>query len=311
MSSLWRILLAWLLAAAVATAESPSEPLTAGDHVLTVTVNGQERSYLVHIPPRYEAESPTPVVLILHGARMNARMMVEFSGMHRTSDEAGFVAVYPNGSGPGSLLLSFNAGGLRGPAAAGRADDVKYVGALLDDLAQRVNVDAKRVYAAGMSNGGMMCYRLAAELSHRIAAIASVAGTMAIEECQPKRPVPVLHIHGDQDSWIPFDGPNAKLVQGTRFKSVDETMAAWIKLNGCPEKPVEESLPDRHDDQTRVRRKVYGPGIDGAEVVLYIVEGGGHTWPGKKSPLALIGRSTLDISANEVIWEFFKKHAIK
>jgi len=96
-----------------------------------------------------------------------------------------------------------------------------------------------------------------------------------------------------------------------RLKSVEETIAACVKANGCPEEPVRESLPDRADDATTVRREVYGPGRDGAEVVLIVVEGGGHTWPGRQPPIGLIGKSTEDISANDLIWAFFEKHPMK
>src|SRR5205823_9528672 len=137
-------------------------------------------------------KTPSPVVLALHSAAMNGSMMARFTGLSEKSDQAGFVVVYPNGTGTTSLFLYWDAGGVRGKVS----DDVGYVAKLLDDLATVVNVDPKRVFAAGMSNGAMMCYRLAAELSDRIAAIAAIAGTMAIEDCRPRRPVPVIHFHG-------------------------------------------------------------------------------------------------------------------
>ena len=119
--------------------------------------------------------------------------------------------------------------------AEGKADDVKFVGSLLDDLATVVNVDPKRVYATGMSNGGMMCYRLAAELSDRIAAIVPVAGTMAIDEAKPKRPVPVMHFHGTADRIVPFGGPRNGTPKFLTFKSVKETIKIWGEINGCQE----------------------------------------------------------------------------
>ncbi|REK10538.1 MAG: DUF1080 domain-containing protein [Planctomycetota bacterium] len=288
-----------------------AQSLTPGDHDRRLTVDGRERSYLVHVPPGYDAGTPTPVVLIYHGAGMNARLMTLFCQMHKKSDEAGFIAVYPNGTGRTGLMLTFNAGGLSGPYAERQADDVRFTAALLDDLARAANVDARRVYATGMSNGGMMCYRLAAELSDRIAAVAPVAGTLALEDCQPKRPVPVLHFHGADDGIVPFDGPGDKTPAFLSFKSVDDSVRTWARLNGCPEEPDTRELPDVEDDQTRVTCQVFGPGTDGAEVVLYTIHGGGHTWPGVKSPLALIGKSTRDISANDLIWEFFQKHVLK
>jgi polyhydroxybutyrate depolymerase len=282
-----------------------------GDHERTLTVDGRQRSYIVHVPPGYDAETPTPVVLVFHAAGMNARLMILFCQMHKKSDEAGFVAVYPNGTGAANLFLTFNAGGVATKGPNRRPDDVRFTAALVDDLAQVVNVDAKRLYATGLSNGAIMCYTLAAELSDRIAAIAPVAGAATTKEIHPSRPVPVLHFHGTADTFVPPAGPGEKTPRFLSFLSLDESLRIWTRHNGCPDEPTVTQLPDAADDGTRVTRKVFGPGTNGAEVVLYLIEGGGHTWPGQKSPLALVGKSTADISANDLIWEFFQKHALQ
>jgi polyhydroxybutyrate depolymerase len=296
-----------LFVVAITLSATPNGP---GDHMRKLTVDGRERSYLVHIPPQYDPNKPTPVVLIFHGAGMNAAMTVPFTGMSEKSDEAGFIAVYPNGTGI-DPFLTLNAGGRRGELAEHSADDVKYVAHLLDDLVHVVNVDQKRVFATGMSNGGMMCYRLAAELSDRIAAIAPVAGTMAIDEAKPKRPVSVLHFHGTADALVPVDGPGRGTPKFLTFKSVEESIRIWCKINQCPETSVTTCFPNKVDDGTTVKQKTYGPGQDGAEVVLIEIEGGGHTWPGQKPAIGFLGKSTLDISANDLIWQFFQKHPMK
>jgi polyhydroxybutyrate depolymerase len=286
------------------------DPLAPGDHTRTLQVDGRERSYLVHVPPKYDPKKPTPIVLILHGAGTNAQIMVRFCGMNKKADEAGFVAVYPNGTGTAGLFLTFNSGGLSGKMAEGKPNDVAFVAKLLDDLATVVKLDPKRVFATGMSNGGMMCYRLASELSDRIAAIAPVSGTMAIPDYKPKRPVPVIHFHGTADNIVPFNGPKGT-PKFLTFRSVEETIRLCAKANGCPETPIQEDLPDKADDGTKVRKKTYGPGKDGAEVVLVEIEGGGHTWPGQEPPVRFIGKSTKDISANDLMWESFQKHPMK
>ena len=282
------------------------DPFGPGDHVRSLKIGDASRSYLVHVPPKYDAKKPTPVVLVLHGAGTNGAITVSFCGTNKKSDEAGFLAVYPNGTGLAGLMLTWNAGGFRG--REGTADDVAYIAKVLDDLATVANVDSKRVYVTGMSNGGMMCYRLAAELSDRIAAIAPVAGTMAIDKYNPKRPVPVMHFHGTADKLVPFAGPGNRTPKYMGFKSVEETIKICVKANGCPEEPKTEKLPVKVSDGTSVTKKTYGPGKDGAEVVLFVIDGGGHTWPGQQPPVDFIGKSTKNISANDLIWEFFEKH---
>ena len=216
---------------------------------------------------------------------------------------------YPSGTGTGPFL-TWNAGGLKGKWAENKADDVTFIDKLLDDLTALVNVDEKRVFACGMSNGGMMCYRLAAELSERIAAIAPVAGTIATEETQPKRPVSVIHFHGTNDKLVPFGTTNPRSSKFMKLMGVEESVQTWVRINKCEETPQAESLT-KDDSEMKVIRKTYSNGQDGAEVVLVTIEGGGHTWPGKKSPIGLIGKSTTDVSANNLMWEFFQKHPMK
>jgi len=291
--------------------DKPVQPegsaLGPGDHSRFLMMDDQKRSYLVHIPERYDPEKPTPVVLALHGATMNGPTMAGFCGMSIKSDEAGFIVVYPNGTGKKPLLV-WNAGG-DWEGMGSQADDVAFIGKLLDELGTVVNVDAKRVYACGMSNGGMMCYRLAAEMSDRIAAIAPVAGTVAVEASQPKRPVPVIHFHGTADIMVPFQTPAGKTRAILRGMPVEDSIQTWVKLNGCDETMKMSDVLSMPDDELKVTRTKYGPGKDGAEVVLVIVEGGGHTWPGRKPRFR--GKSALNISANDLIWEFFEKHPMK
>lgn len=274
----------------------------------SLKVGGLTRTYVVHAPKGHDLKTPLPVVLALHGATMNGPMMAWFSGLNRKSDEAGFLAVYPNGTGTNS---SFYWNGGSGPAAQAQVDDVAFIDALLDDLGRNYAVDPKRVYATGMSNGAMMAYRLAAELSGRIAAVAPVSGTMTTGIGQQKRPVSVLHFHGTADEFIPFTGGRgSRSIFGTDYRPVEDTIRAWVQANGCGEAPTTDVLSDGRDG-LRVTRRTYGAGQDGAEVLLVVIEGGGHTWPGKKSTAAVLGRSTLTVSANDLMWEFFQKHRLK
>lgn len=144
-----------------------------------------------------------------------------------------------------------------------------------------------------------------------VAAIAPVAGAMAIEEAKPTRPVSIIHFHGKSDSMVPFSGPNKKTPKFLTFKSVEESIAVWRKINECPEVAIITDFPDKKNDGTTAQKKCYGPGKDETEVILIEIENGGHTWPGEKSPISLIGKSTLDISANDLMWDFFQKHPMK
>jgi len=288
-----------------------ADPLGPGDHNRTITVGNLNRNYLVHIPAKYDSKKPMPVVLAFHGGGANADNMVAFSGLNRKSDDAGFIVVYPSGTGRLDKILTFNSGNCCGYAMNNKIDDVEFTRKLLDDLAKFVNIDRKRVFATGMSNGGIMSYLLASELSDRIAAIAPVGGPMGTDTCKPNRPVSVIHFHGTADEHAPFKGGKGKGPSGTEFYSVEHSIQAWVKANGCEKEPVVTKLPDRAKDGTRITRNTYGSGKDGAEVVLIEIEAGGHTWPGQVPRLKALGKSTKNISANDLMWEFFEKHPMK
>ena len=285
--------------------------LRPGDHSRSLEVDGGNRAYLVHVPPQYDPAAPMPVVLAFHGGGANAGNMVAFSGLNEKADQAGFIVVYPEGSGRLPRMLTFNAGNCCGKAAESKIDDVAFTRLVLDDLERIANVDRRRVFATGMSNGAMMSYRLAAELSDRIAAIAPVAGPMGTKDCRPGRAVSVMHFHGDTDECAPFKGGRGRGPSGTDFYSVQHSIDAWVAANGCRPTPQTTRLPDRADDGTTVKEVRYASGRDGAEVVLVVIEGGGHTWPGREPRMRALGASTRDISANDMMWEFFQQHPMK
>jgi polyhydroxybutyrate depolymerase len=291
---------------------APADSLGPGDHARTLTVGDRKRTYLVHVPKSYDGKKPYPVVLIYHGGGSNAAQMVRFTGLSEKADKAGFLAVYPDGTGRLEGVLTFNGGNCCAYAAMNNVDDVGFTNALLDDLAKALKVDAKRVYATGMSNGAIMAYRLASELSDRIAANAPVGDPMGTEKCSPKRPVPVIHFHGTDDQLAPFKGGKGqKSLTQTNFYSVDYSMRAWVKANGCKEEPTIEELPDTAKDGTKVIRKNYSGGQDEAQVVLFVIEGAGHTWPGREPVVKFLGKETKNVSANDLMWDFFQKHPMK
>ncbi|NJL78823.1 MAG: hypothetical protein HC836_11115 [Richelia sp. RM2_1_2] len=291
-----------------------------GDRDRILTVGGLKRTYLVHVPNSYDGNKPYPVVLAFHGGGSDAKQLVFYSGLNKTADTENFIAVYPNGTGEtiqGYGVFNWN-GGSRQPGGTDpnltKVDDVEFTKALLNDLATVVKIDEKRIYATGLSAGGIMTYRLASELSDRIAAIAPIASVMGTERSNPQRPVSVIHFHGTKDEAVPFDGGKGKLDQsGTNFYSVEYSIQSWVKANDCKTQPIVKALPDKTDDGTKVIRKTYGGGKEDSEVVLIEIEGGGHTWPGRKTlpGFEILGKSTKDILANDLMWEFFQKHPMQ
>lgn len=188
---------------------------------------------------------------------------------------------------------------------------------LTEMMVRDYNADPRRVYVTGISNGAIMSYRLACELSHKIAAIAPVDGNIPqhfIDDCSPSGHVPVLAINNVDDPVVPFEGGEIYGHFGRemlgKVLSVDQSVGYWVKKNGCSQVPVITEEPDRDPtDGTRVTRKEYVNEVDGTEVILYIVHGGGHTWPGglQYLPPRVIGKTSRDIDASEVIWSFFKR----
>ncbi|MFN7973916.1 MAG: PHB depolymerase family esterase [Acidobacteriota bacterium] len=303
MMPILRMLPLFTAAAALAAGLGP------GDHRRTLQHGGIERSYIVHVPPGYDGSKLVPVVLNFHGGGGNARVHERFSGMNEKADAAGFVVVYPNGTGRGTTMLTWNGGNCCMYAMFHRIDDVGFTSAMLDDLEKVLAVDTKRIFATGMSNGAIMCHRLACELSDRIAAIAPVAGTLGVVDCSPSRPVPVIDFHGTDDPYLKYTGGFGEhSITKTLFESVPRTIERWVEVDGCPGKPVRSTFPNTADDGTTVVKETYGPGKNGAEVVLVTIEGGGHTWPGRAPRLPDLGASTRDVSANDLMWEFFQAH---
>ena len=300
------------------TSEPSSTPirLAAGDHTRTIRVGELQRRYLVHVPAKYDAKKPASVVIVFHGGGGNPETMVRLTGLNAKADDAGFLVVYPFGTGKlDNYFLTFNGGECCGHAMQEKIDDVGFTRAMLDDLATVANVDADRVFATGLSNGGIMAYRVAAELSDRIAAIAPVGGPLMLTEIRPSRPVPVMHFHGTADEFAPFKGGFGKGLTGgkgvTDFRSVEFSINTWVKANGCRQEPVVVALPDKTNDGMKVTRKTWSGQKDSSEVILIEIENGGHTWPGQKPIPAWLGKSTTDISANDLMWEFFQSHPLR
>jgi polyhydroxybutyrate depolymerase len=277
--------------------------LPPGETTRALTHDGRRRSYTVHVPPTYDPDQPTPVVLVFHGGLGNAENAQRMTGFSAKADAEGFVAVYPNGTGRREeKLLTWNGGTCCGYAVAEDVDDVGFVAALLEDLATVVHVDERRIYATGMSNGAIMSYRLACELSERIAAIGPVAATQNVSPCEPRRPVPVIHFHGDSDQHAPYEGGvGPESLADVDFTSVEETIAFWVEHNRCAAQVQGETAEG-------VRYTLYTACAQRTTVELYVVLGGLHAWPGGVSGWAGGDEPSEAISATDVMWDFFEAH---
>jgi polyhydroxybutyrate depolymerase len=289
------------------------------DTLRSLSFGGLSRSYRIHIPPGHDRRIPRPLLLVLHGGGGTGENMIKLTlgGFDKLADEEGFVVVYPD-----AVEKNWN-DGRNGDETGYRAhqekiDDVGFIAALIDTLQKELNIDPRRVYVTGISNGAMMSYRLACELSAKIMAAAPVAGNVPqsiASGCAPARPVSILMISNTKDPLMPFTGgdvtgPFGKKKLG-QVLSAQQSIALWVKSNQCSSVPQITAEPDRDPaDGTRVRREIYSGGREGTEVILYAIEGGGHTWPGGQPylPVWVVGKVCQDIDANRVIWEFFKRH---
>jgi polyhydroxybutyrate depolymerase len=284
-----------------------------GDYRFDIDSGGRHRNYLLHVPPQAAAR-PLPLILSLHGGGGNAQQHRQGSGMDAAADRDGYLAAYPEGSGRlAGRLLTWNAGNCCGYAQAQAIDDVGFLAAVIDDIERRTAVDPGRVYVVGHSNGGMMAHRVASALPAQLAAVVSVAGAR-LPEPGAGRAVPVLHIHSVDDPRAPYPGglgpPFPFTSSRVLHTSVEATVAAWAKRDGCDMIPVEKESRQAHGGHT-AQRLVHEHCRDGAEVALWKLTGAGHGWPGAPPAReALIGPATTVIDANTEIWRFVSRFAL-
>ncbi len=274
-----------------------------------IQVGVLERTYLLHVPPTLPCGMPAPLVLVFHGGGGQAKGMASLTSFSELSDKEGFLVAYPEG-----IEKNWNDGRYVEKSRAHREnlDDLAFIHALIDDIAKRHPVDPRRIYATGISNGGFFSNLLGARMSTRIAAIAPVVGGMAptvADGFKPDQPVSVLILQGTDDPLVPYDGGDVRFGRGQTIPT-EEVVKKWVDHDGCGPATT-DVLPDLDPgDGTYVSRTRYSVGRGGTEVMLYRIEGGGHTWPGGPQylPMGLVGRVCRDIDATSIIWDFFKSH---
>lgn len=293
---------------------SASEPT---DSSASMMVSGIRRTFLAHLPLNHNRATSFPLLIVLHGGGGTGKGMVRLTSgeFNKLSDAEGFIVVYPDGidkhwndarSGDES----------RDSAHEEKVDDIGFIASLIDTLVVSRHADPQRVYVTGISNGAIMSYRLACEISNKITAIAAVDGGIPVNglsHCSPGNAVSVLVMNGTKDPLVHWEGGEVTGPFGFkklgRLLSVKETVEFWVKHDRCTAAPDSTMEPDRDpDDGTRVTKTGYKGGDDETEVVLFTVKGGGHTWPGGRQylPAWIVGRTSRDIDACQVIWEFFR-----
>lgn len=288
--------------------ENPAAPLGAGTHMLRLRHGELSRKVLVHVPAGYNPARPAPLVLAFHGGGGHAEHMADDAnyGLVAKAEREGFIVAFPNGYSrlPRDRLATWNAGGCCGEARDRAVDDVGFVRAVVALVKLRVAIDGARVFATGMSNGGMLAHRLACEAPDVFRAVASVAGTDATADCAPSRPVSVLHIHARNDTHVLFEGgagrdafrDDSKVMD---FVSVPETVARWVRRNRC------DAAARRFLERPGVYCETYSGCAGGVSVQSCVTEQGGHSWPGAKTVRRGKEAASRALDANDAIWDFF------
>jgi polyhydroxybutyrate depolymerase len=262
----------------------------------SIISSGEKREYLLYVPRSYDRSRPTPLVISMHGAGGWPVQQQELTRWNDLADREGFIVVYPSGLGGA------------GPRVwrTGDAKDPRFISELIDKIEASYNIDAKRIYANGFSNGGGMTFVLSCTMPDRIAAAGMVgaAQTLPWSWCTERRAVPMIAFHGTADRFAYYDGGQS-WVAPEPFPSVPVWTTNWAHRNHCDPRPVESQVA------SDVSRREYVHCAGDAAVVLYTIRGGGHTWPGgEKLPEWFAGPTSRGVDATREMWAFFREHPL-
>ncbi len=264
----------------------------------------RERKYTLYIPSGYDKKKPVPLLIGLHAGMSNPKVFMERTKFTAIAERENFIAVFPQGSAFREKRNRFvwNSGSCCGYAAKRDIDDVGFIQKLISKLGKSYNIDAQRIYATGFSNGGGMSYRLACELSDKIAGIAVVSSSLDLKKCTLNKPVNILHIHGTADPYNLYEGGTSSKGLSKKAKnSTANSLAVMRKQNHCPQTPTIEQREDLTLYSSLCKDK--------SRVVHIKINKGEHAWPGStmphKSKKTPEQRTTRHLNASEKIWEFF------
>jgi polyhydroxybutyrate depolymerase len=264
---------------------------------------------LLHLPPGFDPDDPLPVVFSFHGFASRPEGQEDISRWNEIADGEGFIVIYPQGT---SFPLRWNTRS----SSADTVDDVQFFRDIIDDLAGILTLDRDRIFVTGLSNGGAMTHRLACEVADLIAAAGTVAAPISDLPggCQPSRPVPLIAFHGTADPIVSYNGGSVSFTSRDRdgelyphafgYQPAEVWVRDWAVLNGC------DTTPETFSHAEDVLGARYSGCEEDAEVILYTIDGGGHTWPGgARLPRLITGETSSQIQASERMWAFFLEHS--
>lgn len=280
-----------------------------------IRYNGVKRTYLVHLPPGYDARHPLPMIVVLHGAFGNAKSLEKISGFSDLADQKNFIVLYPNGVGAMGNFQHWNAGHCCAKAAEDNIDDVGFLETVIKNACNDLAVDQKRIFMVGFSNGGMLAYRFAAEKGDMLAAVAPMAASAGGRPDRnspewvipkPVKGLPVIAFHGLADDNVPFNGGTKPDKKSRReYWSVMRSLGIWAKRNGC-------TAPPKNKDEChkKVHVRTWDNCKDHEDIVLYTLEGWPHVWPTPHFTHKLAQQNPLyNFDAASIIWDFFDSHS--
>lgn len=269
----------------------------------SILVGGLERTYTLRLPGAYDGTTLMPLVIAMHGGFGSGTQLEGQSQLTVKADQENFLVVYPDGVASTIGIRTWNAGWCCGYAVNNNIDDVGFIDALIDSLADDHAIDTMRVYATGMSNGGFMSYRLACELSGRIAAIAPVSASMSMIDCAPARSMPVIALYSYQDESVPYLGGIGTGVSAHYNSPLDSVQNAFAAHANCT--VLNDTIID-NAEMTVIR---WHECDCAQEVITYMTHDGGHSWPGGvQSPIG--DPVSIVISANDLMWDFFQQYTL-
>jgi len=273
-----------------------------------------QRQYIVHLPPGYTNNNPTPAVIVLHGGSGNYLNVQGFTQMNPVSNQFGFISVYPQGYAE-SPIGGFTWADGRGTVADRNIDDVGFIVKLIDSLAVDFSIDKEKVYICGFSNGGFMTQRLACEKPEPFAAIGSLGCSMdtnLIQTCNPTQAVPMAFFSGTADPEVPYNGGPMNNPTVTPIVAIDTAVQFWVNTNNCQTAEPVVNIPNYvPEDSSTVELYKYTDCDCDAAFYFYKIINGGHTWPGVPVPqFPQLGNANEDIHASYLLWEFFSQFSL-